>query len=88
MAEYSPLPWRVENINQTWHVEAADGSFVALFVREADAALIVEAVNERDRLRDIVRRLCDELESHYHEPGSMDDPCIVSEAREALEDEQ
>ena len=39
---------------------------------------------ERDRLRDIVRRLCDELESHYHEPESMDDPCIIREAREAL----
>ena len=39
---------------------------------------------ERDRLRDLVRRMCDELESHYHEPGSMDDPCIVREAREAI----
>jgi len=43
---------------------------------------------ERARLRDIVRRLCDELDSHYHEPALMDDPCIVREAREALEDEQ
>lgn len=86
--EHSPTPWRVENINQTWHVAAADDSFVALFVREADADLIVEAVNERNRLRDIVRRLCDELESHYHEPESMDDPCIIREAREVLEDKQ
>lgn len=62
MDKHSPTPWRVENINQTYHVAAADGGFVALFVSEADAALIVEAVNERDRLRDIVRRLEDEYE--------------------------
>lgn len=72
----SPLPWRVVNVNQTYHVDAADGGFVALFVSEANAALIVEAVNavdatlklkrtllgwsmERDRLRDLVRRLAD-----------------------------
>jgi len=105
MDKHSPTPWHVEIVNRTFHVEAADGGFVALFVSEADAALIVEAVNgveatrklqrtllgwsmERDRLRDLVRRLCDELESHYHEPALMDDPCIVREAREALEDEQ
>lgn len=39
---------------------------------------------EIERLRDLVRRLADELESHYHEPESMDDPCIIREAREAL----
>lgn len=40
--------------------------------------------DERDRLRDIVRRLCDELESHYYEPESLDDPSIVREARAAI----
>lgn len=51
---------------------------------EANAALIVAAVNERDRLRDIVRRLCDELESHYYEPQSMDDRSVIREARAAI----
>ena len=39
---------------------------------------------ERDRLRDIVRRLCDELESHYYEPQSMNDRSVIREARAAL----
>ena len=42
------------------------------------------ATDAYNNLRDLVRRLCDELESHYHEPESMDDPCIVREAREAI----
>ena len=57
MEEHSPTPWRVENINQTWHVDAADDSFVALFVREADARLIVEAVNATGAWREERRRL-------------------------------
>jgi hypothetical protein len=56
MDKHSPTPWHVEIVNRTFHVEAADGSFVALFVSEANAALIVEAVNNyealiRERLR-------------------------------------
>lgn len=47
-----------------------------------------DIIAENSRLRDLVRRLCDELESHYHEPESMDDPCIIREAREALEEVQ
>ncbi len=91
MDKHSPTPWRVEkspNNSNFWVVRCDTGVSLATAWREADAALIVEAVNERNRLRDLVRRLCDELESHYHEPALMDDPCIVREAREALEDEQ
>lgn len=69
----------------------ADGGNVALvcyFANEEEenriGNLIVDAVNERDYLRDLVRRLCDELDSHYHEPVSMDDPCIIREARAAI----
>lgn len=65
----APRPWRIENINQTYHVDAADGSFVALFVSEADAALIVEAVNERDRLRDLVRRLAEFIHHSVYDCG-------------------
>ena len=55
---------------------------------EANAALIVDAVNERDRLRDIVRRLADSLQ------GIMDaadgkgegvlDEALLREARAAI----
>lgn len=81
MAKSSPTPWRVENINQTYHVDAADGGFVALFVSEADAALIVEAVNERDRLRDLVRRLVHQFEGRA---TYDDDAALLREAREAI----
>ncbi len=40
------------------------------------------------RLRDIVRRLCDELDSHYYETESMDDPCIIREARAAIGEDE
>ena len=61
--DVSPLPWRVENVTQTYHVNAADGGFVTLFVSEADAALIVEAVNNYEVLIQERRRLIGELDS-------------------------
>lgn len=112
MAEHSPLPWRVIKAfeDEPARIIDADDDEVAVELIDADAALIVEAVNERDRLRDTIRsygetivqlneaaqkselkairlrelarRLCDELESHYYEPESMNDPCIIREARE------
>ena len=51
MAEHSPLPWRVEPENHDYPIRDANGSTVAMFVREADAAYIVEAVNKH---RDLV----------------------------------
>ena len=45
MAEHSPTPWRVEPENHDYPIRDANGSTVAMFVREADAALIVDAVN-------------------------------------------
>ena len=56
MAEHSPTPWQVR-YNDT--VADAIGAKVAACWRPANAALIVEAVNERDRLRDLVRRLAE-----------------------------
>jgi hypothetical protein len=126
-ATASPRPWRA----MYTRILDARGKSVCVCEKDsmhgraddetakADAALIVEAVNEhhdlyaawlesasglvkttsdlygetkrrvaaeaeRDRLRDLVRRLCDELESHYYEPQSMDDPSIVREARAAI----
>ena len=58
--EPSPRPWRVEKAADEcrfWIVRKPDGVSIGMTWREADAALIVDAVNERDRLRDIVRRL-------------------------------
>ena len=55
--EPSPRPWRVEPMFNG--VADARGEKVAANIRGANAALIVAAVNERDRLRDIVRRLAD-----------------------------
>lgn len=93
MDKHSPTPWRVDNINQTYHVEAADGSFVALFVREANAALIVEAVNERARLRDLVRRLVTDWEPFVNDgplsyPDERQRAATIREAREALGEAQ
>ena len=76
--EPSPRPWRVEEnvVGWTSFIVDANGDGVAACWRtargddekerqydEANARLIVDAVNERDRLRDIVRRLADLSES-------------------------
>lgn len=63
MSEPSPRPWRVESDNLTLRppvcfvVDANGAKVTGGFFLEADAALIVDAANERDRLRDLVRRL-------------------------------
>lgn len=55
--EPSPRPWRVESDNLTLRppvcfvVDANGAKVTGGFFLEADAALIVAAVNERDRLR-------------------------------------
>ena len=51
-------------------------------VVEANARLIVDAVNERDRLRDIVRRFADYAET-YHALG-VQGKQLVAEARAAV----
>lgn len=52
--------------------------------RERFRRCYYEAEERNDRLRDIVRRLCDELEGHYYEPQSMNDHSIIREARAAI----
>ena len=95
----SPTPWRVENVNQTYHVDAADGGFVALFVSEANAAFIVEAVNsyealiqERDRLlaentrlRNFAKWIVTALDSAAR---ALPFSALLREAREALGEAQ
>lgn len=80
-----------KNIASMMRVVYAERQKAEMFKRQWEKATGSEfakklstARSERDRLRDIVRRLCDELESHYYEPQSMDDPSIVREAREAI----
>jgi len=54
MNEHSPLPWRVIRAydDEPARIIDADDDEVAVELIDADAALIVEAVNERDRLRE------------------------------------
>ena len=80
--EASPRPWRTKQSpigSNTWIVNGE--TFVASASRPADAALIVAAVNERDRLRDIVLRLVNQF-------GNLtsyeDDAAILREARSAI----
>jgi hypothetical protein len=92
--EASPRPWRVEENVVGWSsfIVDANGNSVASCrgggpteqqeKAEAIAALIVAAVNERDRLRDLVRRLADDIE-RYHLVGERD-RALLREARAAI----
>lgn len=68
MAEHSPTPWRlvVNPLNGQLLIKES-GPGVSLTVgnmfKPADAEFLVEAVNERDRLRDLVRRLANMAET-------------------------
>jgi hypothetical protein len=64
MDKHSPTPWAVRPHLPDAHFEVvadAEGNTVGTATRPDDAALIVAAVNERARLRDIVRELADEV---------------------------
>ncbi len=57
-AEPSPRPWRTEQPGDEcrfWTIRNPDGISVCTAWREADAALIVAAVNEREAVRDALR---------------------------------
>lgn len=90
--EPSPRPWQVikmyglDEDDVRVYVADAHNSAIARIVAyaendEANAALIVDAVNERDRLRDIVRRLVNQF-------GNLtsyeDDAAVLREARAAI----
>lgn len=70
--EPSPRPWHTAESVCGWQncIEDANGNDIGScwynrdrLRAEADASLIVAAVNERDRLRDLVRRFADLSES-------------------------
>jgi len=127
--EPSPRPWRVEENSLGWKtcIVDANGNDVASCwggeginsaePAQADAALIVDAVNlhdvtredrhklqeaneelfvlrdERDRLRDIVKRLADKLEAHrgiftgagvYSQTAQEETSKLLREARAAI----
>lgn len=57
--ESSPRPWHTANFING--IEDANNGKVAANIRDADAALIVDAVNERDKLK----AECDRLRTAY-----------------------
>ena len=96
--EPSPRPWRAEEYggDQPCCLVGADGNTVSVQYGSADAALIIEAVNERDRLRDLVKRMADKLEVHrgiftasnvWSETGCHETCSLIREARAAIGEE-
>lgn len=83
--EPSLLPWRVADGMQETIVDDHN-NIVANASNNATAALIVDAVNERDRLRDIVRRIETEMERCHRRDGGISQELIdaVYEARAAI----
>lgn len=80
--EPSPRPWRCECGPTVNAVVAANGSVVVPHTGyEANARLIVDAVNERDRLRDIVKRLSRHLANYITSESEND---LLREARAAI----
>lgn len=86
MSEASPMPWsimRFSSEDEPDRIVDANGDEVARGLLEADATLIVDAVNERDRLRDIVRRFLDLFTPGTNHPaGTMER--LLREARAAI----
>lgn len=71
-----------------WHLEGkciytAHGDFIGEMEHTDDARLVVDAVNERERLRDIVRRLLMLRRGDIAIPMDMEKQ-ILREARAAL----
>lgn len=98
MDKHSPTPWRLapgDNPPDFSCTVDARGCFVFgdnSGPKKADAALIVDAVNERARLRELVRRLADTLQSIIDAAegrgvGRLDEG-LVREAREATGESQ
>lgn len=97
--EPSPRPWRANTpmTSAPWkeenpHIYDAKGVGVAIVgigkspdVNSVNAALIVAAVNERDRLRDIVRNAVETLEQVYKHADMTDAlrEVVVEAQREA-----
>ena len=96
--EPSPRPWRVADcpqcpgLSDVFDASGSPSGLVAGELKPADAALIVDAVNERDRLRDLVKRMADKLEAHrgiftgagvYSQTAQEETSKLLREARAA-----
>ncbi len=104
MAEHSPTPWRlqIDEVGPEFtDVPIVDANGEPVVITDsgcyppdnATAALIVEAVNERDRLRDLVRRLVSDWERFVDDgplsyPDERQRAATIREAREALGEAQ
>lgn len=88
--EASPRPWRIPEVGLVpTEIWSADGTPVARGVSGLNAALIVDAVNERDRLRDIVRAFADVTYSlianyEYHYRDDANSMAYVANVRELI----
>lgn len=97
--EPSPRPWRVQldmdPSSGNNSILDANGNDVVSFydyegtLEEANARLIVDAVNERDRLRDLVRRFADLSESllanyEYRYREDVNSMAFVQNARDFI----
>lgn len=82
-----PRPWSISarrgDQGDYWIITDAHGWPVMLCVNKPNIALIVDAVNEIDHLRDLVRRLADELQGECVEAVMA----LVREARAAIGEE-
>jgi hypothetical protein len=93
MSAKHPTPWTIEDgdngkrgkARAEWaYILDARGVYVVDGMDCATAREIAEAVNGRAALRDLVRRLADNLR-RYHINGERD-TALLKEAREALEE--
>ena len=85
MNKHSPTPWTIRPHLPDAHFEVvadANDNTVGTATLPENASLIVEAVNGRDRLRDIVRRMIDFMERKH--AVSDHDRALLDEAREAV----
>lgn len=92
MSAKNPTPWSIEDdairdkrgkARLEWaNIIDARGVYVAEDLERATAREIAEAVNGREALRDLVRRLADNLR-RYHINGERD-TALLNEARAVL----
>jgi len=87
---HSPTPWTIRPHLPDAHFEVvadAEGNTVGTATRRDDAALIVDAVNDRDRLRDLVGKLAARLQlARLMGFGLPEREELLDEAKKALKE--
>lgn len=83
--EPSQLPWHLEGKC----IYTAHGDFIGEMEHTDDARLVVAAVNERDHLRNIVKRIEEEMERCHRRDGGISQELMdaVYEAHAAIGEE-